>query len=192
LSDADTTPTPEALFVAFQRRRDEATFRLLYRQVSPAVFGFALRLAGSERARAEDLLQEAWMRALRQSSRFRGGSLARWLSGIVVNCWREQRRKEGREELASPAALDEAARVEADWSETPLLQRAVDTLPDGFRAVLLLHDVEGFTHEEIAQMLAIDSGTSRSQLFRARRRLRGLLGGGARPPGTPLTGSAHG
>jgi RNA polymerase sigma-70 factor (ECF subfamily) len=61
------------------------------------------------------------------------------------------------------------------WSEAPVLLQAVNALPDGFRAVLVLHDIEGYTHAEIAERLGIDEGTSKSQLSRARRRLREAL-----------------
>jgi len=107
-------------------------------------------------------------------------NLRTWLSGIAVNGWKELLRSRRRE-------LFLEKRSEEAGSSTPItfradidrmdLGRAISDLPDGFRAVLLLHDVEGFTHEEIARLLEIDPGTSKSQLARARSSMRRLLGG---------------
>jgi len=160
----------------YLRRREEASFLFLYRRHTPALFGLAVRLCAGEQSDAEEILQEAWVRAAQSLASFRwSSSLRTWLSGIVVNGWREHARARRRDVLLE----DEPA---AAGHEVPLaaridLAQAVGDLPDGFRAVLVLHDVEGFTHEEIGRLLGIEAGTSKSQLARAREALRRRLGG---------------
>lgn len=163
--------------------RDEEAFRALFRGVTPAVLGFLRRLSRDE-AEAEELLQETWARGLERLETFRhDSSLATWLRGIALNCWRESLR--GRDRIVPLAedaedGPDPEAESFADV-ETATLARAVASLPDGYRAVLVLHDVEGYTHDEIAQRLDVSPGTSKSQLSRARALLRRrLLPGGPR------------
>lgn len=153
----------------------EASFRALYRRHTPALYGLALRLLGGA-ADADDAVQEAWIRAAGRFAAFRWeSSLRTWLSGILVNRCREIRRQRGQNEEVHRSGVmltDEALRVD--------LERAIASLPDGYRDVVVLHDVEGHTHEDIGRMLGIEAGTSKSQLSRGRRALRQLLGHG--PP----------
>lgn len=167
----------------FLASRDEEAFRALFRDATPAVLGFLRRLSRDE-AEAEELLQETWARGLARLGAFRhDSSLATWLRGIALNCWRESRR--GRDRLVPLAegageGPDPGAASFAEV-ETAALARAVASLPDGYRAVLVLHDVEGYTHDEIAARLDLSPGTSKSQLSRARALLRRrLLPGGPR------------
>jgi RNA polymerase sigma-70 factor (ECF subfamily) len=163
----------------FVERADEAAFRGLYRKHTPALLGLAERLAGGRGREAEDVVQEAWLRAAASLGSFRwSSSLRTWLSGFVVNVcrerWRSSRRDtlpsgEGVAEPADPSPFAPVERID--------LERAVAELPGGFRAVIVLHDVEGLTHEEIAECLGIEPGTSKSQLARARRALRARLAG---------------
>ena len=148
---------------------DEQAFRSLYRQWTPRVFAVALRLLGGRRADAEDAVQETWLRAVRGLSGFRRESaFSTWLTGIGIRCALEiLRRRPGGAEAREP---EPTAMTAPDLAID--LDRAIASLPDGYRAVLLLHDVEGHTHEEIARLLDVDSGTSKSQLFHARRALR--------------------
>lgn len=168
-----------ALLDAFAHSRDEGSFRTLYDAATPAMFGLALRLASGDRALAEDVVQEAWFRAIERADAFdRTRAGGAWLHGFVVNCWRERVRLSAREILPDDhdhnQHPDESTAL---WSERPLLERAIGTLPDGFRAVLVLHDIEGFTHAEIGERLGIEVGTSKSQLSRARAQLRRVLSG---------------
>jgi RNA polymerase sigma factor (sigma-70 family) len=156
-------------------RGDESAFRELYRRHSPMLFRLALRLLGGSDPDAGDVLQEAWCRAFEGLRRFSGGSSLRtWLAGVVVNCSREHIRARAQSRslpsagLASPPAEPSPER-EMD------VRRALDALPEGYREVLVLHDVGGYTHEEIALALDIAPGTSKSQLSRARRALRDEL-----------------
>jgi RNA polymerase sigma-70 factor, ECF subfamily len=163
------------LAASFLARRDEAAFRALYRKHTPALLGLATRLASGRAAEAEEIVQEAWVRAAERLEAFRWrSSLRTWLSGFVVNVWRERSRSALRE-TASAAAVEPGDSAPFASVERIDLERAVAGLPNGFRAAVVLHDVEGFTHEEIAELLGIDPGTSRSQLARARRNLRASL-----------------
>jgi RNA polymerase sigma-70 factor (ECF subfamily) len=169
----------ESLFARFAQRRTESNFRALYDRVTPGMLGLALRLCAGDRDSAEDVVQEAWSRVVDRVDRFdAAGSVGPWINGFVVRCWSEGRRHSLREVAGDDAALDAVAseRDAGPWSEAPLLLRAVYALPDGFRAVLVLHDIEGYTHAEIAERLGIDEGTSKSQLSRARRKVREMLG----------------
>jgi RNA polymerase sigma factor (sigma-70 family) len=153
------------------RRGDEAAFRELYRLHTPRLFAVTLRLL-SRRADAEDAVQEAWLRAMRGLGGFREeSSFGTWLTGIGIRCGLEMLRKRNPVivTLREPS-VDPAPDVTVD------LERAIAGLPDGYRAVLVLHDIEGRTHEEIARLLEIEAGTSKSQLFHARRVLRARLG----------------
>ena len=155
----------------FLASRDETAFRLLYRRFTPQMFSLALRLTGGLSHDAEDAVQEAWSRACKLFPQFRRESrLSTWLCGIVVNCFREQRRDATYEITDIP---EEAARPSGNLELEQLVQR----LPDGCRAVLILHDIEGYTHEEISRLLKIAEGTSKHQLFRARHLLKEWLKG---------------
>jgi RNA polymerase sigma-70 factor (ECF subfamily) len=156
---------------------DEAAFRTLYRRHTPALYRLALRLGAGDEAWAEELVQRAWIRAVEGLGSFEWrSSLATWLGGIAVNCarelWRERR---GRGEIALEEGHGIAAATGAAVEQRLDLERAIARLPDGYRQVLVLHDVEGFTHEEIGGLLGIETGTSKSQLSRARHRLRASL-----------------
>jgi RNA polymerase sigma-70 factor, ECF subfamily len=159
------------------RNGDPAAMRELYERHAPRVFMVIRSLAGDD-ALAEDWAQEAWVRAFRALPGFRADAqFATWLHRIAVNSalqgrrWRERRTNgdvQLNESLVSHARADGAVlRID--------LQRALDRLPAGMRQVLVLHSVDGFTHEEIATELGISAGTSKSQLFRARARLREML-----------------
>jgi RNA polymerase sigma-70 factor (ECF subfamily) len=169
-------PDDRALVSRFARERDEAAFRVLYRRHTPRLYALALRILGHRMTDAEDLVQEAWVRAAERLHQFRWESALRtWLAGIVVNCCREHLRGEWRWAPGDDGASAEQADAAAGPELTLDLDRAIVGLPPGCRAVFLLHDVEGRTHDEIAAMLDISPGTSKSQLFHARRHLRARL-----------------
>lgn len=154
-------------------RGDEAAFRSLYRRHTPALYAFACRLLGGESPEVEDVLQDAWLRASRALGDFGWrSSLRTWLSSIVLNCCRERWRARGEVLESAPEAI-----VETDPALRLDLEAALASLPPGYRAVLVLHDVEGYTHDDIAARLGIAPGTSKSQLFHARRAVRARLSG---------------
>ncbi len=156
---------------------DEGAFRTLYRRHSARMYQLHLRFAGGDVAQAEDLLQETWLRAVRHVGDFRhDGNLAAWLRGIAVNVAREWLRAHRREGLrVVDLDPDELAMEASPHPVAADLEAAIALLPAGYRAVLVLHDVEGFTHADIAEMLGIAPGTSKSQLFEARRAVRRML-----------------
>jgi RNA polymerase sigma-70 factor (ECF subfamily) len=162
-----------ALVERFLRTRGEDAFEALYEAHTPALYALAMRLTGGDQGEAEDLVQESWVRAVRGLSSFRAQSALRsWLCGVLVNVRRGRMQTEWRtvdapnvEPVANHATPDDALDLE----------RAIGTLPEGARDVFVLHDVYGYTHREIAEMLHIVEGTSKSQLTRARALLRRSL-----------------
>jgi RNA polymerase sigma-70 factor, ECF subfamily len=156
-------------------RGDESAFRELYRRHSPVLFRLAVRLLGGSDSDAGDVLQEAWCRAFEGLRRFSGeSSLRTWLGGVVVNCSREHIRTRAQSRSLPSAGLASPRAGPGPEREMDV-RRALEALPEGFREVLVLHDVGGYTHEEIALALNIAPGTSKSQLSRARRALRSEL-----------------
>ena len=159
---------------------DEAAFRALYRRHTPRLWPLVLRMLGGSTARpeAEDVVQETWIRAVEALDRFRWeAAFSTWLTGIGLNCAREQlRKRKRRNETSTDGMLDRLDGSRPPDTEQRLdLEDAITALPDGYRTVLVLHDLEGYTHPEIADRLGIAVGTSRSQLHHARRTVRELL-----------------
>jgi RNA polymerase sigma-70 factor (ECF subfamily) len=172
------TDEDDRLLVArFLGGRDEAAFRALYRRHTPFLYRFLLRISGGRAADAEEGVQETWVRAAERLEGFEGRSaLKTWLAGIAIRWWREEARRGKREAAMPDEDLAPVAPVRREIERVDL-ERALLALADGYRAAILLHDVEGYTHEEIAEMTGVDAGTSRSQLSRARRALRAHLSG---------------
>ncbi len=160
---------------ALLERGDEKAFRELYRRHTPRLFQFVLRLLSGAEVDAEDVVQETWLRAAQYLDRFRWeSSLSTWLSGIGLNVCRDLWRKRNGRDLewngsAEPPVLAPRTDERID------LERAITLLPVGYRTVLILHDLEGFTHDEIGEQLGIAAGTSKSQLSCARRAVRAML-----------------
>jgi RNA polymerase sigma-70 factor (ECF subfamily) len=167
------------LVEAYVRHRDEESFRRLYRAATPALFRMASRLGWIRPADVEDVVQETWLRAARRMAEFRfQSSLRTWLTSILLNCMRERLRARLLPAATEPVEFAAHARSDDDRID---LDRAIAALPDGMREVFVLFDVEGLTHVEIADLLGVQPGTSKSQLFTARRKLRDALGAGPRP-----------
>ena len=158
---------------------DEAAFRLLYRRHTPRLLQLALRLLGGSEADAEDVVQDTWIKAVERLERFRWeAELSTWLHAIALNVSREALRRRGnRREVDWPEAEEPAAAAPPEHVEPLDLETAIAALPTGYRTVLVLHDVEGRTHEDIAAQLGVTPGTTKSQLFRARRAVRARLTG---------------
>jgi len=164
------------------QRGDREAFEELYRQNVRRVYALCCRLAG-EPSRAEDLVQEVFVRAWRKLGSFRGESrFSTWLHPLAVNVALAGRRRWGRRERREtrtddPAALERGGRAggAAAPAEGIDLERAIAALPVRARGVFVLHDVEGYRHEEIAVMTGVTVGTSKAQLHRARRLLRERL-----------------
>ncbi len=169
--------TPDQILAQAVMNGHEPAFRQLYRRHTPAVFRVVVRMLGNAGPDAEDVMQDSWVKAVRALPGFRWeSSLRTWLSGIAINRTREHLRTVGRRLDDQPLPLLGAPGRSEPTDARMDLEAALTTLPDGYRTVLLLHDWEGFTHPEIAAHLEIAVGTSRSQLFHARRALRIALG----------------
>lgn len=160
---------------------DPAAQRALYEEHVDRIYRLAYRLAGDDDL-ARDFTQEAFIRAFDRLGEFRGDSaFGTWLHAIAVSVSlnglrkvkRIHARETGIEDVDALHLRATARRADPDLRER--LAKAIDALPQGYRTVFLMHDVEGFTHEEIGEALGIQAGTSKAQLFRARARLREAL-----------------
>src|SRR5450755_4396659 len=150
---------------------DERAFRTLYRRYTPKLRGLVLRMLGGHQSESDDVVQDSWLRAVGSIRRFRGdSSFSSWLNGIGVRVtWEAIRR---RRPTIALVAGDEPRSDSPDSAERLDLEEALRQLPDEQRTVVVLHDVEGFGHDAIAESLGIAVGTSRSHLSRARKALR--------------------
>ena len=173
------------LALAQQCRQDvPGAFEELYRRHAPRLFGLACRMVG--RTEAEDLLQEIFLAAYRKMALYKGeSSLGTWLFRLATNqCLDYLRSKRARLALLTdtldqePGTKGAAAGAILGVVDRLDLERALAALPPGCRAVFVLHDIEGCEHREVAELLGVSDGTSKSQLHKARLRLRALL---ARP-----------
>ena len=158
---------------------DATAFRALYDAHVGRVYALCLRLAG-DRQQAEEHAQDVFVRAWERLGSFRGESaFSTWLHRLAVNEVLQARRAAGRRSARVELAEDGGASREGGQPPAPPagdLGQAIARLPAGARTVFVLHDVEGYQHDEIAQMTGIAVGTSKAQLFRARRLLREALG----------------
>ncbi len=158
---------------------DGRAVRALYDRYSSRVYAVVRRIAGDDDL-AEDYAQEAWIRAIRALPTFRGEArFSTWLHRIAVNSALQAVRKAKRHRSRETALPDDVPAVQrmGDVLLERRLDAALDNLPEGMRRVLVLHDVEGYTHEEIGEALGVTAGTSKSQLFKARAKMRRMLRG---------------
>jgi RNA polymerase sigma-70 factor, ECF subfamily len=158
---------------------DAAAERELYETYVDRIYRLAFRLAGDDEL-ARDFTQATFIRAFEKIGSFRGeSSLSTWLHSIGVsvalNGLRKTKRLRNREAPMEEGLMVGVTRREADPDLKERLARAVDALADKYRAVFVMHDVEGYTHEEISGTLSIPIGTSKSHLFQARSKLRVAL-----------------
>lgn len=167
----------ERSLVERARAGDRGAMGLLYEAHARRVYTVVRRLAGDDHL-AEDLSQEAWVRAFEKLHLFRGdASFGTWMYRLATNVALNRLRRLGRRpEVETGAELGSPPPPPDDGILTRrALRRALDRLPPGYRQVLVLHDVEGWTHREIAEELRVTEGTSKSQLHKARARMRELL-----------------
>ena len=168
------------------KQGDAEAFEVLYNLHKRRVYSLCLRMTANTAA-AEDLTQEAFLQLFRKIGTFRGESaFSTWLHRMAVNVVLMQLRKKGLPVVSLEDSLDseqETPKKELGTADPSLagsidrlqLQRAVETLPPGYRTIFLLHDVEGYEHNEIADMVGCSIGNSKSQLHKARMKLRELL-----------------
>jgi len=177
-STADAVDLEGARLVAAARRGDEAAFEALYRRHVGQVLGLARRLAGAD---AEELVQETFARAWEHRREMRSPvHLKRWLRRVAVNLWinelRRRRFGDRRPDRAEPEAADAVAPTPARPAGLRLdLERALAALTPRLRAVVVLFDLYGLRHDEIADAMEMTPGASKVQLHRARTRLREIL-----------------
>ncbi len=188
----DTNKTPaskaaaEAQLIARAQRGEEAAFAALFEANKRRVYSLCLRMTGNT-AEAEDLTQEAFLQLFRKISTFRGESaFSTWLHRLAVNVVLMHLRKKGLQQVSLEevdTSQDEPVKRDYGSDDRRLtgsierigLQNAIKDLPPGYRAVFVLHDVEGYEHNEIAEIMKCSVGNSKSQLHKARMKLRERL-----------------
>jgi RNA polymerase sigma-70 factor (ECF subfamily) len=159
---------------------DQVAFKRLYDANVDRIYRLTYRMAGSDDL-ARDFTQETFLRAWQRLDQFRGdAAFSTWLHSIAVsvslNGIRKADRHRKRERSLEDAAHLARTRAEVEPEVRERLQGAVDELPEMYRTVFLMHDLEGYSHGEIAETLGVAEGTSKARLFRARARLRASLG----------------
>lgn len=176
----------EAQAIERAKQGDAAAFETLYHLHKRRVYSLCLRMTANTAA-AEDLTQEAFLQLFRKIGTFRGESaFSTWLHRMAVNVVLMQLRKKGLSVVSLEESMEseeEAPRKEPGAEDVNLagsidrlrLENAVGSLPPGYRMIFLLHDVEGYEHNEIAGMVGCSIGNSKSQLHKARMKLRDLL-----------------
>ena len=165
--------TSEADLITGCLLNDRIAQRQLYDRYKKAMYTLAYRITG-DFDDANDVLQDAFLEVFKHLNQFRGEStLGAWVKQIVV------RKSTKKKRLVIWQNVDDYTGEGIDWGESEInvahLETAVLSLPDGFRTIFVLAEVEGYTHREIAVMLNISEGTSKSQLFHAKRKLRAML-----------------
>jgi RNA polymerase sigma-70 factor (ECF subfamily) len=162
------------------KRGDERAFRSLYETNVDRIYRLAYRMAGEE-ALAMDFTQEAFVKAWNRLDQFRGdAAFSTWLHSITVsvalNGLRKVDRHRKRERSLEDAAYVATSRPVTEPGVRERIEEAVNGLPEIYRTVFLMHDLEGFSHGEIASALDVAEGTSKARLSRARAKLRETLG----------------
>ncbi|MCE6987972.1 RNA polymerase sigma factor [Dyadobacter sp. CY323] len=165
--------TSESELISGCLLHDRVAQRLLYDRYKKAMYTLAYRITG-DFDNANDVLQDAFLEVFRHLDQFRGEStLGAWIKQIVV------RKSTKKKKVVMWQNLDDYTGEVIDWGDDGInaahLETAVLSLADGFRTIFVLAEVEGYTHREIAVMLNISEGTSKSQLFHAKRKLRSML-----------------
>ena len=160
-----------------------SAFEMLYERHHRRVYSLCLRMTNSQ-TEAEDLTQEVFIQLFRKVSSFRGDSaFSTWLHRMTVNqvlMYFRRRSVKNEKTSESGEMPEQAVRGPENPRKMPVVDRialknAVAQLPNGYRNVFILHDVHGYEHEEVARLMGISVGTSKSQLHKARLKLRGLL-----------------
>ncbi|MCU0625310.1 MAG: sigma-70 family RNA polymerase sigma factor [Gemmatimonadaceae bacterium] len=173
-----TSPATDAELIARAIAGDELAMRALWAEHAPRVDAVVRRLV-RDADEAADIAQEVWIQIFRALPGFRGDAqFSTWAHRIAVNRTLNALRRARRLVGAAEELEEDTVSVEDDVDQPFLrqsLEEAMHKLPPGARTVFVLHDVEGFTHEEIAAQLGITTGGSKSQLFKARAKLRTIL-----------------
>lgn len=178
-----TKETPDFELTQLSASGDLEAFEMLYQKYHRRAYSLCLRMTNNV-AEAEDLTQEAFIQLFKKAGSFRGDAqFTTWFHRLVVNQVlmhfrkRSVKNEKTTDDGEMPEHLVPTTKTRAN---VPILNRidinkAISELPPGYRSVFVLHDVEGFEHSEVARLLGISVGTSKSQLHKARLKLRGLL-----------------
>ena len=170
---------PDPATIERARQGDLQAFESLYRGSVGRVNALCLRWSGGDVARAEDFVQEVYLRVWEKLSSFEGRArFSSWVHRVAINRLTDLMRVEIRRAELAPMDGELAPAFDAGHAGPEMrldLETAIRSLPAGARVVFVLHDVEGYGHEEIAAMTGLSTGTSKSQLHRARRLLRARL-----------------
>src|SRR3954464_370194 len=159
---------------------DVNAFEVIYKEHSGRIFALCLRLSGGERSEATELMQDVFIKAWRRLASFRGDSaFYSWLHRLAVNTMLENARGD-RRRIARVLPMEDTSGLETAARPTGVdlkmdMEDAIASLPRGARLAFVLHDVEGYQHQEIAEQLGVSVGTIKAQLHRARRLLRERL-----------------
>jgi RNA polymerase sigma-70 factor, ECF subfamily len=184
----DATGMFEADAIRLAQEGDSNAFERLYKSHSPRVYRLCLRMTRNP-TEAEDLTQEAFLQLFRKIHTFRGeSSFSTWLHRLTVNlvlmrCRRKLYPEVSLDAKREPSNEDSESLIQLSGPDLRLkglldrlnLIKALDQLPAGYKEMFILHDVEGYEHKEIGKILGCSIGNTKSQLFKARRRLRNLL-----------------
>jgi len=177
LANMERLDVTEAQLIDAARGGNQRAMGELYSAHAGRVYSVVRRVVGDDHI-AEDVSQDAWVRAFQKLHLFRGDSaFGTWMHRLAVNAAVNQIRSVGRRSKleSSPELQLPVQQPDESGLHQRHLSKAMDQLSEGYRTVLVLHDVEGLTHEEIGQKLRIAAGTSKSQLHKARARMRALL-----------------
>jgi RNA polymerase sigma-70 factor (ECF subfamily) len=159
---------------------DVDAFELLYREHAGRIFALCLRLEAGDSADATELMQDVFIKAWRRISTFRGDcAFSSWLHRMTVNTMLENARSD-RRRIARVLPMDDTSLLPGAARSSGVelkmdMENAIASLPRGARLAFVLHDVEGYQHQEIAEQLSVSVGTIKAQLHRARRLLRERL-----------------
>ena len=184
---ASSQKLSESEIIAGCIRGDQSAFEALYNLHKKRVYSLCLRMVGNT-AEAEDLAQEAFMQLFRKIATFRGESaFSTWLHRLTVNVVLMHLRRKGIDEVSMDQETEEESpdTPKREYGAEDLnltgavdrvtLEKSIADLPLGYRTIFVLHDVEGYEHNEIADMIGCSIGNSKSQLHKARMKLRGIL-----------------
>ncbi len=177
-----SAPADSSDDVTLAANGDRRAFERLYRANVDRIFSVCVRMVG-DRAKAEELTQDAFVRAWEKLGTFRGDSqFSTWLHRLAVNVVLNDRETEGRRRDRHDDAVEDMDTISyGDVRPLPVpglsldLEQAIAALPPGAKKVFVLHDIEGYTHEEIAESLGVTAGGCKAQLHRARMILRRML-----------------
>lgn len=165
--------------IAGCKQGNRGCYELLYKTYGRKLYGIAMRYC-SDRVQAEDILQEAMIKVFQSIQHFKGeGSFEGWLKRVVVhtaiNAFNKEKRSEWLYGNEQEALWNEQDKETLDQMSAQQIASLIQNLPDGYRMVFNLYEIEGYSHIEIADMLNISEGTSKSQLYKAKQRLKEAL-----------------